>query len=249
MTVTALIAEDEAAQRHELKTLLAELWPELVIAAECADGLSAVEAMQAVRPDVAFLDIRMPGVSGLEVARVAADAHVVFTTAYDEFALKAFEDGAVDYLLKPVRRDRLMTTIARIRRRIEAHERVDTTALLNALKAGLAPPARRMSWISAGVGDTIRMIAVDDVLAFRSEDKYTCVLTAHGSAHIRTPLKDLIGQLDPEVFWQVHRSAIVRVSAIRAIRRDEDGRLRVQLHGSAETVPVSAGFQERFRPM
>jgi DNA-binding LytR/AlgR family response regulator len=106
-----------------------------------------------------------------------------------------------------------------------------------------------MSWISAGVGDTIRMIAVDDVLAFRSEDKYTCVLTAQGSAHIRTPLKELVGQLDPEVFWQVHRSAIVRVSAIRAIRRDEDGRLRVQLHGSAETVPVSAAFQDRFRPM
>lgn len=249
MTVTALIAEDEPAQRHELKTLLAELWPELEIAAECADGLAAVEAMAELRPHVAFLDIRMPGVSGLEVARTAGEAHVVFTTAYDEFALAAFEDGAADYLLKPVRRDRLMTTIARVRGRIAAHERADTTALLSALKAGLAPPARRMSWISAGVGDTIRMIAVDDVLAFRSEDKYTCVLTAQGSAHIRTPLKDLIGQLDAEVFWQVHRSAIVRVSAIRAIRRDEDGRLRVQLHGSAETVPVSAAFQDRFRPM
>jgi DNA-binding LytR/AlgR family response regulator len=249
VTVTALIAEDEAAQRHELKALLAELWPELVIAAECTDGLSAVEAMAEVRPDVAFLDIRMPGVSGLEVARLAGDAHVVFTTAYDEFALKAFEDGAVDYLLKPVRRDRLATTIARIRKRLDSHERADTQALLAALKAGLTPQARRMSWISAGAGDTIRMIAVDDVLAFRSEDKYTCVLTAAGAAHIRTPLKELIGQLDPEVFWQVHRSAIVRVSAIRAIRRDEDGRLRVQLHGSAETVPVSAAFQERFRPM
>jgi DNA-binding LytR/AlgR family response regulator len=246
--ITALIAEDEGAQRQELRRLLAELWPELAVT-ECEDGLSAVEAFETTDFNVAFLDIRMPGLSGLEVARSAGDAHVVFITAYDEFALKAFEDGAADYLLKPVKRDRLITTIARIRKRLEDHDRADTATLLATLKANLVPPARRMSWISASSGDTIRMIAVDDVLAFRSEDKYTCVLTAAGSAHIRTPLKELIHQLDPEIFWQVHRSAIVRVPAIRAIRKDEDGRLKILLHGSAETVPVSAAFQDRFRPM
>lgn len=249
MTVTAIIAEDEGAQRQELRALLAELWPELAISAECSDGLSAMEAVRAHQPDIAFLDIRMPGVSGLDVARIAGSAHIVFITAYDEFALGAFEEGAADYLLKPVRRDRLVTTIARLKKRLNDGDRADTTVLLSALQARLAPEKRWMSWISASAGDTIRMIAIDDVLAFRSEDKYTCVLTAAGSAHIRTPLKDLIGQLDPEVFWQVHRSAIVRVPAIRAVRRDEDGRLKILLHGSAETLPVSTAFQDRFRPM
>jgi DNA-binding LytR/AlgR family response regulator len=249
MTVTALIAEDEGAQRQELRGLLAELWPGLVIVAECEDGLSAIEAMRDHAPDVAFLDIRMPGVSGLEVARSAGHAHVVFISAYDEFALKAFENGAADYLLKPVKRDRLATTVGRVRKRLSDNEHADTSGLLAALKASLTPQTRPISWISASAGDTIRMIAVDDVLAFRSEDKYTCVLTAQGSAHIRTPLKELIGQLDPDIFWQVHRSAIVRVPAIRAIRRDEDGRLKIVLDGSAETVPVSAAFQDRFRPM
>lgn len=247
---TALIAEDEAVQRNELRALLAVLWPELDIVAECADGLAAMEALHDLHPDIAFLDIRMPGVSGLEVARAATGAHVVLITAYEEFALSAFENGAVDYLLKPVRRDRLETTLARLRKRLAEGQPADASDLLTALQARLAAPdQRRMSWISASAGDSIRMIAVDDVLSFRSEDKYTCVLTASGSAHIRTPLKDLVAQLDPELFWQVHRSAIVRVSAIRAIKRDEDGRLKILLHGTAETIPVSAAFQDRFKPM
>ena len=253
MTPTAIIAEDEGAQRQELKDLLRELWPELQVVAECEDGLAAVEALHAHAPDVAFLDIRMPGVSGLEVARVAGsapkNAHVVLITAYDEFAVSAFEAGAADYLLKPVRRERLAATIVRLKQRLAEGKPAVPLDLVSLLQARLAPQQRWMSWISASAGDTIRMIAVDDVLAFRSEDKYTCVLTAQGTAHIRTPLKDLIGQLDPDVFWQVHRGAIVRVDAIRAIRRDEDGRLRIHLTGSAETVPVSAAFQDRFRPM
>ncbi len=248
---TALIAEDETFQRQELRALLAELWPELQIVAECEDGLAAIEAMHALRPDIAFLDIRMPGVSGIEVARAAGpETHVVMITAYDGFAVQAFEDGAADYLLKPVRRDRLSATVARLRQRIREGLNPDPAELLGLLQARLAPPEpRRMNWISASAGDTIRMIAIDDVLCFRAEDKYTCVVTADGSAHIRMPLKELIGQLDPEVFWQVHRSAIVRVSAIRAVRRDEDGRLKIALHGSVDTVPVSAAFQDRFRPM
>jgi DNA-binding LytR/AlgR family response regulator len=249
MKVTALIAEDEGAQRQELRMLLAGLWPELIIVAECGDGMAAIKAIPEKRPDIVFLDIRMPGASGLEVAQAALDAHIVFITAYDEFAVRAFEDGAADYLLKPVRRDRLAIAVDRLKRRLAANERIDTNALLETLKTRLTPEARRISWISASAGDTIRMIAVDDVLAFRSEDKYTCVLTTTGSAHIRTPLKELIGRLDPDVFWQVHRSVIVRVPAIRAIRRDEDGRLKILLHGSAETVRVSTAFHDRFRPM
>ncbi len=249
MSITAVIAEDEGVQRREMKDLLAELWPDLVIVAECADGLAAIEAIQDLRPDIVFLDIRMPGMSGLEVARIAGNAHVVFVTAYDEFAVRAFEEGAVDYLLKPMRRERLIATVTRLKKRIDDRQPADTAALLEVLRTRLTQPVRWMSWIAAGAGDAIRMISVDDVLAFRSEDKYTCVLTASGSAHIRTPLKELIGQLDPEVFWQVHRSAIVRVSAIRTVRRDDDGRFRVNLDGCAETVPVSAAFQGRFRPM
>jgi len=253
MTTTAIIAEDEGAQRQELIALLGELWPQLHIVAECDDGLAAMEALHAHAPDVAFLDIRMPGVSGLEVARAAGDAptnaHVVLITAYDEFAVTAFEAGAVDYLLKPVRRERLAATIDRLKKRLADGKPALPFDLASLLQARLAPERRWMSWISASAGDTIRMIAVDDVLAFRSEDKYTCVLTTQGAAHIRTPLKDLVGQLDPDLFWQVHRGAIVRVSAIRAVRRDEDGRMRVHLTGSAETVPVSAAFQDRFRPM
>ena len=249
MRPTAIIAEDEGAQRAELKALLGELWPQLEIVAECEDGLAAMEALHAFKPDVAFLDIRMPGVSGLEVAGAAGDTHVVLITAYDEFAIKAFEAGAADYLLKPVRRDRLAATIARLGKRLTDGQRAAPIDLVGLLQARLTPERRWMSWVSASAGDTIRMIPVDEVLAFFSEDKYTCVLTKAGATHIRTPLKDLIGQLNPELFWQVHRSAIVRVAAIRAVRRDEDGRLRIHLNGSAETLPVSAAFQDRFKPM
>ncbi len=247
----AIIAEDEGAQRQELRTVLAELWPELEIVAECEDGLSAMEAVHALKPDVVFLDIRMPGVSGLEVARAAsASAHVVLITAYEEFALRAFESGAADYLLKPVKRDRLAKTVARLQKRLTDGQAADLTDIFAALQSRLVPPeSRRISWISASIGDTIKMIAIDDVLFFRSEDKYTCVATAEGSAHIRTPLKDLLGQLDPEIFWQVHRSVIIRVSAIRTIKRDSEGRLGIAVTGHPERLPVSAAFQDRFRPM
>ncbi len=249
--VKGIIAEDETTQRRELRATLADLWPELDIVAECEDGLAALEAVAVHRPDVVFLDIRMPGLSGLEVARAAAgNAQVVLITAYDAFALEAFDQGAIDYLLKPVKRERLAVTVERLRRRLAQGERPDVSVLLERLQGRLtANTASRISWISASSGGTIRMIAIDDVVMFRAEDKYTAVVTVSGVAHIRTPLKDLLAQLDPDVFWQVHRSAIVRVSAIRAIRRDDDGRLRLQVAGHAETVPVSAGLQERFKPM
>jgi DNA-binding LytR/AlgR family response regulator len=249
--LTAIIAEDEGAQRQELRATLAALWPELEIVAECEDGLAAMEAVQRCKPDLAFLDICMPGVSGLEVARMAsATAHVVMITAFEQHALEAFDNGAADYLLKPVKRDRLATTIERIKKRIADGQRAELTDVFAALQMRLpAPGPRRISWISASVGDKIRMISIDDVLYFKSEDKYTCVASTGGMAHIRTPLKDLLYQLDPETFWQVHRGVVVRVSAIATLKRDDDGKLKIALAGHAELLPVSAAFQERFKPM
>jgi DNA-binding LytR/AlgR family response regulator len=247
-TLTALIAEDEAPQRQELRAMLAELWPELTVIAEVEDGLEALEAWAATPPDIAFLDIRMPGLSGLEVARQAeTPAQIVFITAYDEFAVKAFEAGAVDYLLKPIRADRLAETVARLRARRSAPP-LDMAALMAALEGRLAPSSA-ISWITASVGEVVKMIAIDDVLFFQSEDKYTRVATATESAHIRMPLKELTAQLDPEVFWRVHRNAIVRVSAIRQVKPDEDGRLHVWLKGVAEPIRVSDAFRHRFRAM
>ncbi|HZX29602.1 MAG TPA: LytTR family DNA-binding domain-containing protein [Telluria sp.] len=248
---TAIIAEDEGAQRAELRAALAELWPELRIVAECEDGLAALEAVEQHRPTVAFLDICMPGVSGLAVAQMAsAHSHVVMTTAFGQFALESYDHGAADYLLKPIKRERLMTAIARLRKRIADGQASDVSGVVAALR-GTVPEAksRRISWISASVGENIRMISIDDIVCFKSEDKYTCVVAAGGSAHIRTPLKELLPQLDPEVFWQVHRSAIVRVAAIESLRRDEDGKLKIALAGQRDLVPVSAAFQDRFRPM
>ncbi|MES2298960.1 MAG: LytTR family DNA-binding domain-containing protein [Pseudomonadota bacterium] len=248
---TAIIAEDEGAQRDELRMALNRLWPQLQIVAECEDGLAAIEAIAQYRPTVAFLDISMPGVSGLEVARMAsAHSHVVMTTAFGQFALDAFDNGAADYLLKPIKQERLAMAIERLKKRIADGSHADLTEMVAALRTELpALRTRRISWISASVGENIRMIAIDDVLCFKSEDKYTCVVSTQGSAHIRTPLKDLLPQLDPEIFWQVHRSAIVRVAAINSLRRDEDGKLKIVLDGHAELVPVSVAFQDRFRPM
>jgi len=244
----ALIAEDEAPQRRELRDMLAPLWPELRIVAECEDGLDALEAWNDRRPDVAFLDIRMPGLTGLEVARQApSPAQIVFTTAYDEFAVRAFEAGAVDYLLKPIGADRLMETVARLRSRA-TFQPVDLEALMKALSGRLAPK-RTISWITASVGQIVKLISVDEVLLFQAEDKYTRVATAAESAHIRTSLKELMRQLDPELFWRVHRNAIVRVSAIRQVSRDEDGNLQIWLDGYGQPIRVSDAFRSRFRAM
>lgn len=249
-SITALIAEDEEPQRTELRGMLATLWPELIVVAECEDGISALEAWTSRKPDVAFLDIRMPGLGGLEVARQAeSPAQVVFITAHDEFAVKAFDAGAIDYLLKPIRTDRLTETVARLRSRQPATQ-VDLTALIDSL-AGRLTRTETISWITASIGDTVRMIPIEDVVLFQSEEKYTRVATATATdaAYIRTPLKDLTLKLDPDVFWRVHRNAIVRVSAIRQVRPDGDGRLLVWLHGIAEPLRVSDAFRHRFRAM
>jgi len=248
---TALIAEDEAPQRDDLKAMLRELWPELAIVAECEDGLAAIEAAETLRPAVAFLDIRMPGVSGIEVARVAARyGRVVFTTAYEEYALRAFEAGAVDYLLKPIRKERLAEAIARIRPRLSDPVLADMSRRLDALEARLAArPSSGLKWIGATVGQAIKMFDIAEVLYFQAKDKYTRVVTERDEAEIRTPLKELVRRLDPEAFWQIHRSVIVRVSAIQAVERGTDGRFDLKVRGRTETLPVSSAFQSRFRGM
>ncbi len=247
---TAIIAEDELPQRRELRAMLAELWPELDILAECDDGLSALQALEDHQPEVAFLDIRMPGVSGLEVARAAGTrCQVIFITAYEEYALRAFDEGAVDYLQKPVARERLGRAVARTRARLSSGSPVDMAALLDLVQSRLVPTGRSIKWITASVGNSTKMYSIDDVLFFQAQDKYTRVVTADSEGHIRTPLKELLAALDSESFWQVHRSAIVRVGAIRAVEKCEDGKLRLTIRGHPEILPVSSAFQYRFRGM
>jgi DNA-binding LytR/AlgR family response regulator len=248
---TAIVAEDEASQRRELVRLLHEAWPELAIVAECEDGLSTLEALQAHQPAIAFLDIRMPGLSGLQVAAGASKATlIVFTTAYSEHAVQAFEHGAADYLLKPVSRERLATTLTRIRERLGSGKGGNVNRQLAALRARDAgAPGRPMHWISASVGNTVRMIALEEILFFQSSDKYTRVVSAQGEAVIRTALKELLLQLDPDSFWQVHRSVIVRVASVRAMRALGGERYELELTGTPERVPVSVAFKGRFRGM
>jgi len=247
---TAIIAEDEAPQRADILRMLAELWPELEILQVCVNGAEAIEAMGRHKPEIAFLDIRMPGGDGFEVARAAGPGtHVVFITAYDSFAVQAFEDGAADYLLKPVKRDRLKAAIDRVKGRLASGAPADLDDLLGQLEARLGSGRDKIRWITANVGGAIRMLAVDDVLFFQSQDKYTRVVTAAEETHIRMPLKELLPQLDADEFWQVHRSTVVRVSAIRAVKRDEDGKMKLHLNGKVETLPVSPAFAARFKGM
>lgn len=249
---TALIAEDEAPQRAALLDMLAQAWPELEIVAACEDGPAALEAAARYRPQVAFLDIRMPGVSGLDVARAVAGAGglVVFTTAYDDYAIRAFEAGAIDYLLKPVSPLRLAQAVERVRARLATAQPSQLQDMVKGLEARLRPQGERLiRWISASVGDTVRMIGIDEVLFFQAQDKYVRVVTAADEAIIRTPIKDLLAGLDPDAFWQVHRGVVVRVAAIHRLRKDELGKSSLSLKGHDEALPVSAAFLHRFRGM
>ncbi|AKU98958.1 Response regulator of the LytR/AlgR family [Labilithrix luteola] len=253
-----LIAEDETPQRAELERLLQDVWPRAEVIASCADGLEALEAYEAERPDVAFLDLRMPGAGGLELARAMTDAMIVFVTAYDDAAVRAFEEGAVDYLLKPVRRERLALAVTRLESRLTPSALTgDTTAGLGGLSPAVFEAASRargesrqsLRWITASVGDTVRLYPIEDVLLFQAQDKYTRVLTASGEAIIRTSLRELVRMLDPEIFWHVHRSVLVRGMAIDCIRRDEAGKYTCTLKGRSETFPVSSAFQRTLRAM
>lgn len=261
---SAVIAEDEALLRQALRDALARAWPGLEIVAECEDGASALEAIAEHAPDVAFLDIRMPGLTGLEVAAAATEAspgtRIVFTTAYDQYAIDAFDRGAVDYLLKPVEGERLAATVQRLQQRAahaagagerEAEELATLRALLAKLGDGLPRDASRepLTWITASNGRETKLIGIDDVLYFRAADKYTTVVTAEGEALLRTPIKDLLAALDHADFKQIHRSTIVNLRAIAAVVRDESGRGSVRLKARPETLAVSQPFMALFRNM
>jgi DNA-binding LytR/AlgR family response regulator len=251
MPITVLIAEDEQPQRQALQKILQEFMPEAKLVAICEDGLSALEAMQQLQPNLAFLDIRMPGLSGLEVARAASGStQIVFTTAYDEYAVKAFEAGAVDYLLKPIKPGRLQSAIERVRERFQAKAVPDISHLIDALEMKLRGAAgKSIKWVTASVGDTVKMFSIDEVVFFQARDKYIRVVTHSDEAIIRTPLKELISSLDPDIFWQVHRSVVVRVSAIDRVKKDELGHYELHLKEHKESLPISAAFQSRFRGM
>ena len=246
---TAIVAEDEAPQREELVRMLRQLWPELTIAAQCESGAEALDSMRRLTPNVAFLDIQMPEVSGIDVARVAdGRTNVVFVTAFDQFAVQAFEDGAIDYLLKPVKQDRLRKTIDRIRLNLDSPK--DISTVLSALEKRLVEASpRRLRWITAGAGGSVRLVPIEEVVFFQAQDKYTRVVTRNGEAHIRRSLKDILPELDPDVFWQIHRSVIVRVTAVRNMRRDEDGGHVISIADRAETLPVASSTAHKFRGM
>jgi DNA-binding LytR/AlgR family response regulator len=276
----AVLADDERLMREQLRARLHEVWPELQIVAEARNGLEAVQLVQEHRPDIVFLDIRMPGLTGVEAARqiaqlppreAAAGAEagddeewlpeVVFITAYDQYAVEAFEQGVVDYVLKPAERERLALTVQRIKKRLAA--RAENAAsqegpsgpqmqqLLHQLSARLNPGGapQRLQWIQATVGQAIQMIPVDEVLFFISDEKYTRVQTATVEALIRKPIKELIDELDPQQFWQIHRSTLVNVKCIAGVTRDFRGRQIVSVRGHREQLEVSRSYTGLFKGM
>ncbi len=251
---TCIVAEDEAILRAGLVADLARAWPELRVLAECEDGAGAVEALAEHQPDVAFLDIRMPGLTGLEVAAVAAQAsprtRIVFVTAYDQYAVDAFERGAVDYLLKPVKPERLEATVARLQAH-GGHDAASLAALLDRLGAlpKTAGTPEPLTWLTASAGRETRLVLVEDVAYFQADNKYTTVVTADGEALLRTSLRELLPRLDPDHFKQIHRGTIVNLRAIAGIVRDDSGRGTVRLKQRPETLTVSQPFMALFKHM
>jgi len=246
---TALIAEDEPLMRERLKEKLAEAWPELEIVAEAEDGDQAIALFNEHRPQLAFLDIRMPGLSGLDVAAaIGSECHVVFITAYDQYALQAFDAGAVDYLLKPVEAERLHAMVERVRRKLGGPP-VDLSALVAQLRSAASAGAPRMRWIKAAVGKQVKLIPVADVVYFQSDTKYTRVVLAAGEALIRTPLKELLAELDPEKFWQVHRGTIINLDAVSGVLREDAERQFVLFKNRQERLPISRQFTHLFKQM
>jgi DNA-binding LytR/AlgR family response regulator len=256
---TGLIADDEPLLRDALRRQLASVWPELEIVAEARNGREAVRLFDERHPDICFLDVHMPGLSGVDAAHhIGRRAHVVFVTAYDHYAVQAFAQGALDYLLKPVEQARLAETVSRLKERLQASRpAINTEQLLQQLSAQLATlqggKSEPLRWIRAQAGSTVRLIAIDDVDYFRSDAKYTLVAWRDGGqpaeAVVRTPLKDLIGQLDSEQFAQVHRSVVVNLRAIRHIKRHDNETAEIHLKGRADVLPVSRNYMHLFRQM
>ena len=251
---TAIIADDERLMREQLRARLTEVWPDLQVVAEAKNGEEAVAAVRAHHPDLAFLDIRMPGMTGIEAARHIGDAcHVVFITAYNEYAVDAFEHGAIDYVLKPAEAERLAITVARLKQRLGSKPS-DLGALLSQLSAKLESAGgveqrSHLQWIQASVGQQLRLIPTADVLFFTSDEKYTRVQTETFEALIRKPIKELIDELDPEQFWQIHRGTIVNAKAIAGVTRDFRGRQLVLIKGHTEKLEVSRNYTHLFKQM
>lgn len=248
----ALIADDEPPLARHLQQQLAALWPDLQFAPLARNGIEAAERITELQPDIAFLDIQMPGLTGLEVAQgIEGATRVVFVTAYDEYAVRAFEQEALDYVLKPVKADRLQRTVERLQRALEGAEADTEDAHLADALAKLQPrtPAERLRWIRASAGDLMHQIPVDEVLFFRADDKYTCVQTASHEYLIRTPIVELLSQLDAAVFVQVHRSTILNLNHLAGTRRDESSRLFLRVRGHAQELPVSRAYVHMFKAM
>jgi DNA-binding LytR/AlgR family response regulator len=268
--VTAVLADDERLMRDQLRARLSEAWPELVFVGEGKNGSEAVELVAEHDPEFAFLDIRMPGMTGIEAARAILArpenrTQIVFITAYDQYAVEAFEQGAIDYVLKPADRERLAKTVARLKARAEheSPEPPDVAALLTRLAERLdrqdAAPAQpgsastsrpqRLQWIQASVGQSLRLIPVEDVLFFQSDEKYTRVQTVQFEALIKKPIKELIDELDPDQFWQIHRATLVNAQAIATVTRDFRGRQIVTVNGHSQKLEVSRTYTHLFKQM
>ncbi|MCC6131209.1 MAG: response regulator transcription factor [Acidobacteria bacterium] len=260
---TALIAEDEPLLREDLRRKLAEAWPELQIVAEARNGREAIQLFEETAPAICFLDVLMPGLTGVEAASyIGGRAHVVFVTAFDHYAVQAFAQGALDYILKPVEASRLQTTVARLKSRLEAAQpAINTVELLRQLTEELArlggalrgPESGPLRWIHAQAGQVVRVIPVDEVDYFRSEAKCTVVAWRESGqpreAVVRTSLRDLVSRLDPARFAQVHRSVVVNLDAIRLVKRQDNDRADIHLKGRLETLPVSRAYLHLFRSM
>lgn len=249
---TALIADDERLMRDQLKLRLSQAWPDLVIVAEASNGLEAVAMTRAHEPDIAFLDIRMPEMTGVEAARlIAGQAHIVFVTAYDQYAIEAFTHGALDYILKPAELERLQLTCERLQARLQDEPpQIDTLLATLAQRLGGGSAAREyLRWIQANVGTSLRLIPTQDILFFRADDKYTRVQTEQFEALIRKPIKELVDELDPAEFWQIHRSTLVRVNAIAQVTRNAQSQQVVQVNGHPEKLEVSRAYSHLFKHM
>lgn len=246
---SAIIADDERLMRDQLRLRLSQVWPELEILAEAKNGEEAIALVAEHTPDFTFLDIRMPGKTGLEAAHeVAGMTHVVFITAYDQYAIEAFEHGAIDYVLKPAEPERLAVTVDRLKQRLQSAP-IDVSAILGKLVTQIAPKPTYLQWIQASIGQELRLIAVADILFFQSDEKYTRVQTARFEALIRKPVRDLADELDPALFWQIHRSTLVNVHAIDGVARDLRGRHLVLIKGQPDKLEVSRSFVHLFKQM
>jgi DNA-binding LytR/AlgR family response regulator len=248
MAPRAVIAEDEPTLADQLKELLGSVWPELEVCAIAPDGIRALQAMESHQPDVLFLDVQMPGATGLDVARLSKGrCQVVFVTAFDQYAVDAFETGAIDYLMKPINAARLFNTVKRVQERLQSH-RTEPDVPVERRASG-DPQKQYLRWINASRGNDICIVTTDEVCYFKAEDKYTIVITEKEEALVRKPLKDLIVRLDPAVFWQIHRSTVVNASAIAGVTRDFRGHLVVKLKQRPEALTVAESYNHLFRQM